>query len=103
MPVNGNSSVAQWLSVLCRMGMLYPRASVQFLLRLSSGKSCAVQLVQWILVNPVDYLSGWILGILGVNLINEFCQNASTKGNYIQKKSTFIHSYTYEATDKSHK
>jgi hypothetical protein len=43
--------------------------------------------------SPVDYLSGGIPGIPGVNLINESCQNASTKGNYIQKKSTGFHGF----------
>ena len=37
--------------------------------------------------SPVDYLSGGIPGIPHVNLINESCQNASTKRNYIQKKN----------------
>ena len=81
--------MAQWLSLLQCVGILYPRASVQFLLyvTLLSGKTCAVRLVQLIPVSPVDYESGGIPVIPGVNLINESCQNTSIKGQCIQKKS----------------
>ena len=83
--------MAQWLSMLCYVGMLYLRAHVRFLLctRLSFGNPHAVQLVQLlrlIPVNPAVNLSGGNLGIPGVNLINESCWNASIKGQYIQKK-----------------
>ena len=84
--------VAQWLSMLCCVGMLYPRARVRFLLyaRLLFGKARAVRLVQllWLIpVNPGDYLSGGNPGIPGVNLINESWRITSIKGQYIQKKS----------------
>ena len=82
-----NDSVAQGLSVLCCVGMLYLRARVQFLLcaRLLFGNAHAVQLVQLIPVNPAVNLSSGNLGIPGVNLINESCRITFIKGWYIQK------------------
>ena len=87
-----NGFVAQWLSVLCSVGMLYPRARVRFLLgaRLLFGNPHAVQLVQLlrlIPVNPAVNLSSGNPGIPGVNLINESCWTTSIKGRYIQKNS----------------
>ena len=87
-----NGFVAQWLSVSCCVGMLYPRACVQFLLgaRLLFGNPRAVKLVRLVRlipVNPAVNLSGGNPGIPGVNLINESCQITSIKGQYIQKNS----------------
>ena len=75
-----NDSVAQGLSVLCCVGMLYLRARVRFLLcaRLLFGNAHAVRLVRLIPVNPA---------IPGVNLINESCRITFIKGRYIQKNS----------------
>jgi hypothetical protein len=82
-----NGFVAQWLSVLCSVGILYLRARVRFLLcaSLLFGNARAVRLVWLILVNPAVNLSGGNLGIPGVNLVNESCRITSIKGWYIQK------------------
>jgi len=84
-----NGFVAQWLRVLCSVGMLYPRARVRFLLgaRLLFGNPHAVRLVRLIPVNPAVNLSGGNPGIPGVNLINESCRITFIKGQYIQKNS----------------
>ena len=84
--------MAQWLSMICCVGILYLRARVRFLLgaRLLFGNPHAVRLVQllWLIpVNPAVNLSGGNPGIPGVNLINESFQIISIKGQYIQKNS----------------
>ena len=84
--------MAQWLSMICCVGILYLRARVRFLLgaRLLFGNPHAVWLVQllWLIpVNPAVNLSSGNPGIPGVNLINESCRIISIKGQYIQKNS----------------